>query len=267
MLICEDILLLLTRDDGRTEAWVTYRSCALAAGLLADLALADCIEFETDKKNPKVTLAGELSGAGGAPGGAGATAGSPVGRPGGPDGIGEAPAVPDGPGAVMDFGLRALAGRSKPPRVETLVVADWFNPQEVVSRSLVAQGVVGLEEKKFLGLKPERYPVLDPEPENRTRARLADALAGRGPVAPADAMILGIIQGIDAAKQVLSDELEQAGLKGREVKKRIQALADELPDDAQQGSRAVKDVIEGMNTAIVGAVVASAVAGSAVAGS
>lgn len=167
----------------------------------------------------------------------------------------------------MDFGLRALAGRSKPPRVETLVVADWFNPQEVVSRSLVAQGVVGLEEKKFLGLKPERYPVLDPEPENRTRARLADALAGRGPVAPADAMILGIIQGIDAAKQVLSDEVQQAGLKDREAKKRIESLAEELPEDAQQGSRAIKSVIESMNAAIVGAVVATTVAGTTAAGS
>jgi hypothetical protein len=274
MLICEDILLLLTRDDGRTEAWVTYRPYALAAGLLADLALADCIEFEADKKNPKVTLAGELAGAGGTPGaggagastGAGAPTGAPVGRPGGPDGIGEAPAVPDGPGAIMDFGLRALADRNKPPRVQTLVTAGWFNPQEVVSRSLVAQGVVGLEEKKLLGLKPERYPVLDPEPENRTRARLADALAGRGPVAPADAMILGILQGIDAVKHVLSDEVRQAGLKDREAKKRIESLADELPEDAQQGSRAVKGVIDSMNAAILGAVVASTAAGTAAAG-
>ena len=243
MLICEDILLLLTRDDGRTEAWVTYRSCALAAGLLADLALADCIEFETDKKNPKVTLAG------------------------GPDGMGEAPAVPDGPGAIMDFGLRALADRNKPPRVQTVVTAGWFNPQEVVSRSLMAQGVVGLEEKKLLGLKPERYPVIDPEPEAGTRARLTDALAGRGPVVPADAMILGIIQGIGAVKHVLSDELEQAGLKEREAKKRIESLADELPDDARQGGRAVKGVIDSMNAAIMGAIVATTAAGTAAAGS
>lgn len=266
MLICEDILLLLTRDDGRTEAWVTYRPYALAAGLLADLALADCVEFEADKKNPKVTLAGEPAGAGGALGAGGPAAGAPGGRPGGPDGIGEAPAVPDGPGAIMDFGLRALADRNKPPRVQTVVTAGWFNPQEVVSRSLMAQGVVGLEEKKLLGLKPERYPVIDPEPEAGTRARLTDALAGRGPVAPADAMILGIIQGIGAVKHVLSDEVQQVGLKEREAKKRIESLADELPDDARQGSRAVKGVIDSMNAAIMGAIVASTAAGTAAAG-
>src|SRR5690606_8675172 len=144
MLICEDILLLLTRDDGRTEAWVSYRPYALAGGLLSDLALADCLEFEPTGKNPKVTLKG-----------------GPVGAPGGfadPNGgAGGEPPPADGPGAIMEFGLRALAGRSRPPGVQSVVTAGWFNPQEVVSRSLVAQGVVGLEEKRMLGLRPERY--------------------------------------------------------------------------------------------------------------
>ena len=223
MLICEDILLLLTRDDGRTEAWVSYRPYALAGGLLSDLALADCLEFEPKGKNPKVTLKG---GPVGAPAGAGH------------GGAGGEPPPADGPGAIMEFGLRALASRSKPTRVQSVVTAGWFNPQEVVSRSLVAQGIVGLEEKRMLGLRPERYPVLDPQPEARTRARLTDALAGRGPVAPADVMILGILQAIDAVKTVLRAELAQLDLKPREAKKRIAALAEELPADAQHGNRA-----------------------------
>jgi len=250
MLICEDILLLLTRDDGRTEAWVSYRPYALAGGLLSDLALADCLEFEPTGKNPKVTLKG-----------------GPVGAPGGfadPNGgAGGEPPPADGPGAIMEFGLRALAGRSRPPRVQSVVTAGWFNPQEVVSRSLVAQGVVGLEEKRMLGLRPERYPVLDPQPEARTRARLTDALAGRGPVAPADVMILGILQAIDAVKTVLRAELEQVGLKPREAKKRIAALAEELPADARHGNRAIKGVIDSMNAAIMGAIAATAAGGAA----
>ena len=247
MLICEDILLLLTRDDGRTEAWVSYRPYALAAGLLSDLALANCLEFEPTGKNPKVTLKG-----------------GPVGAPADPaGGAGGGPSPADGPGAIMEFGLRALAGRSKPPRVQSVVTAGWFNPQEVVSRSLVAQGIVGLEEKRMLGLKPERYPVLDPQPEAHTRARLADALAGRGPVAPADVMILGILQAIDAPRNVLRAELAQVGLKPREAKKRISALAEELPADAQHGNRAIKGVIDSMNAAIMGAVAATAAGGAA----
>ena len=250
MLICEDILLLLTRDDGRTEAWVSYRPYALAGGLLSDLALANCLEFEPTGKNPKVTL---KSGPVGAPGG--------FAHPNG--GAGGEPPPADGPGAIMEFGLRALAGRSKPPRVQSVVTAGWFNPQEVVSRSLVAQGVVGLEEKRMLGLRPERYPVLDPQPEAHTRARLTEALAGRGPVAPADVMILGILQAIDAPRNVLRAELEQVGLKPREAKKRIAALAEELPADARHGNRAIKGVIDSMNAAIMGAVAATAAGGAA----
>ena len=119
----------------------------------------------------------------------------------------------------------------------------------------------------MLGLKPERYPVLDPQPEAHTRARLADALAGRGPVAPADVMILGILQAIDAPRNVLRAELAQVGLKPREAKKRIAALAEELPADAQHGNRAIKGVIDSMNAAIMGAIVASTAAGTAAAGS
>ena len=127
MLICEDMLLLLTRDDGRTEAWVSYRDYALAAGLLADLALADCVEFE-DRKNPKVWLAGEV---GGGAGQARSEARSTFPAPGAAPGAAE----DAGPGAVMEFGIRALAERSKPPRVQSLVTAGWFNPREVVSRT------------------------------------------------------------------------------------------------------------------------------------
>ena len=250
MLICEDILLLLTRDDGRTEAWVSYRPYALAGGRLSDLALANCLEFEPTGKNPKVALKG-----------------GPVGTPGGfadpAGGAGGEPPPADGPGAIMEFGLRALASRSKPTRVQSVVTAGWFNPQEVVSRSLVAQGIVGLEEKRMLGLRPERYPVLDPQPEAHTRARLADALAGRGPIAPADVMILGILQAIDAPRNVLRAELEQVGLKPREAKKRIAALAEELPADARHGNRAIKGVVDSMNAAIMGAIAATAAGGAA----
>lgn len=256
MLISEDLLLLLTRDDGRTEAWVSHRDYALAAGLLSDLALAECVEFEPGKKrNPRVSLAGGVGGVGGAGGvvGAGGMGGDPVG--------GEPQA--DGPGAVMAFGLQVLAARSRPPRVQSLITAGWFNPKEVVSRSLVAQGVVGLEEARFLGLQPERYPAMDDEPERRTRARLQDALAGRGEVAVTDAMILGILRGMDAAKVVLKEEAAHAGLRGRALNKRIERISEELPEAAQRGNQALKGVIDGVNAAITGAVMAAAASGAA----
>lgn len=242
MLICEDLLLLLTRDDGRTEAWVSYRDYALAAGLLSDLALAGCVEFELDKKkNPKVLL---LAGSGRLT-----------------DSRSHAEA--DGPGAVMAFGLQALAGRDKPPRVQALITAGWFKPKEVVSRSLMSQGVVGLEEARFFGLRPERYPAVNEEPEQHTRARLQDALAGRGPVSVTDAMVLGILRGMDTAKVVLKEEAAREGLKGRALNKRIEQISEELPAEAQVGNLAIKSVVDGMNAAIMSAVAASAAAGSA----
>lgn len=244
MLISEDLLLLLTRDDGRTEAWVSHRDYALAAGLLSDLALAECVEFEQGKKrNPRVMLAGGVGGVGGEP-------------------VGGEPQA-EGPGAVMAFGLQALAARSKPPRVQSLITAGWFNPKEVVSRSLVAQGVVGLEEARFLGLQPERYPAMDDQPERRTRARLQDALAGRGETAVTDAMILGILRGTDAAKVVLKEEAAHAGLRGRALNKRIERISEELPEAAQRGHQALKGVIDGVNAAITGAVMAAAASGAA----
>ncbi|HLS32017.1 MAG TPA: GPP34 family phosphoprotein [Brevibacterium sp.] len=262
MLICEDLLLLLTRDDGRTEAWVTYRDYALAAGLLADLALADCVEFEDRAKNPQVRLAGEGAEAGGAPSGAGSDAGPGAGSD---AGVGQegGHGQEDGPGAVMAFGIRALAERSKPPRVQSLVTAGWFNPKEVVSRSLVAQGVVELEEARFLGLRPERYPAVDEGPEAHTRARLQDALAGRGDIAVPDAMVLGILRGMDSAKVILKEEAAAEGLKGGALNKRIEQITEDLPAIARHSGRAVKASIDGINAAITGAIAASAAATAA----
>ncbi|GAA4517976.1 GOLPH3/VPS74 family protein [Brevibacterium yomogidense] len=263
MLISEDLLLLLTRDDGRTEAWVSYRDYALAAGLLSDLALAECVEFEPGKKrNPRVLMVGGTGGSAdriGGPAGSVRGAGGPIGGAAGAGGGSQ----PDGPGAIMAFGLQALAARSKPPRVQSLITAGWFNPKVVVSRSLMAQGVVGLEEARFLGLKPERYPVVDDEPERLTRARLHDALAGRGEVSVTDAMILGILRGMDAAKVVLKEEAASAGLKGRALSKRIERISEELPEAAQRGNQAIKGVIDAMNAAIMGAVTAAAASGAA----
>jgi hypothetical protein len=76
-------------------------------------------------------------------------------------------------------------------------------------------------------------------------------------------MILGILQAIDAPRNVLRAELEQIGLKPREAKKRIAALAEELPADAQHGNRAIKSVIDSMKAAIMGAVAATAAGGAA----
>lgn len=245
MLICEDLLLLLTRDDGRTEARVSYRDYALAAGLLADLALADCLGFEDRKRDPKVWLTGEL---------AAERVGGPSAAPRPDSGTGEAA----GPAAVMDFGIRALAARSKPPRVQALITAGWFNPREVVSRSLVAQGVVTLEEARFLGLKPERYPAVDERPEMHTRGRLREALGGRGEVSASDAMIVGILRGMDSAKVILKEEAAAEGLKGRALNKRIEQITDELPALAQHSGRALSASIAAIGAAIGAAIAASA---------
>ncbi|WP_029088334.1 GOLPH3/VPS74 family protein [Brevibacterium album] len=270
MLICEDLFLLLTTDEGGTEPWVSYRDYGLAAGLLADLTLAGCVDVEPGRwgqGSAKVSLAAEAGSA---------SAGEAL----------RAQAPP------LAFGLEALSGR-KPTPVSTLVTASWFNPRQAIVEGLVRQGIVDVVEKRMLGLVPEKHPTLNPQPEADTRARLLAALrgggdpdrGGQGPggadtsgagiggaggagaggsgTAPGDALILSILDSLGAAPRVLRDEIETAGLRRGQVKKRIAEIAEALPAEAAAGGKAVASAIAGVQAAIGAAVAASAAAGAA----
>ncbi|GAA2097279.1 MULTISPECIES: GOLPH3/VPS74 family protein [Brevibacterium] len=237
MLICEDLFLLLTTDEGGTEPWVSYRDYGLAAGLLADLTLAQCLTVEPGRwGGTKVSLAAEADPA--------STAALREQSP------------------PLAFGIEALADR-KPTAVSTVVVAGWFNPRQAIVDGLTERGIVGVVGKRMLGLVPEKHPTLDARPEADTRARLLAALQGARPAA-ADALILSVLKSLGAAPHVLKAELEAAGMRRGQAHKRIDELTEALPVEASAGGKAVASAIAGIQAAI-GAAVAASVAGGAAA--
>nr|WP_272905303.1 GPP34 family phosphoprotein [Sediminivirga luteola] len=252
-MISEDLFLLLTTDEGGKEPWTSYRDYGLAAGLLVDLTLAGFVVIDAGRWSTKVALAPEADPA------------SPA----------QASLPADAP--PLTFGVQALSGR-KPTAVNSLVTASWFNPREAIVESLVARNIIHVQEKRMLGLVPEKHPTADPRPEAETRSRLAGALAGRAEaphgafawagtpgdhggadagVAVSDAVLLSILKGMGAARHVLKTEAEAAGLRGRKLDKRIDEIAGRLSAEAQSGGKAVSAAIASVNTAVTAAVMAT----------
>lgn len=252
MLICEDLFLLLTTDEGGKEPWTSYPDYGLAAGLLVDLTLARLVTIDAGRWSTKVSLAAE------------------------PTDQEDLDAQPP----VLAFGANALSGR-KPAPVNSLVTARWFNPRAAIVESLATQGIIEVQEKRMLGLVPQKHPTVDPRPETQTRARLASALAGGtvdpgdvsgfgtsdGPhadaaVASSDAVLLSILKGMGAARHVLKAEAEAAGLRGRALGKRIDELAAGLSAEERSGGKAVAAAIASVNAAVTAAVMTSTTAAS-----
>ncbi len=116
---------------------------------------------------------------------------------------------------------------------------------------MASTGVITVVEKRALGLVPEKYPVLDAEPERRVREQLRTVLLGGTP-RPEDATLLSILQGLGIAKKVLEDE--RGTLGGRDLKRRIEEVSTET-----KAGPAVAKAVAAMNAAIVSAAVMPAV--------
>lgn len=211
MLIAEELFLLLRRDDGKPESAMAQRGYGLAAAVITDLVIAERITLSEDK-DPRMTVL--------APG--------PVGHP------------------ALDAAMVRLEQRDG-KKLSSLVTDGKVAVEREVAASLSAAGVVDVEEKRALGLVPERYPVRDAEPERRIRERLRTVLLGGTPT-PADASLLSILQGLEIAPKVLEEEKGTLGKK--ELKRRIE----EVSTDVVAGE-AVAKAVAAMNTAIMTAVV------------
>ncbi|GAB3019559.1 hypothetical protein GCM10011376_29150 [Nocardioides flavus (ex Wang et al. 2016)] len=216
MLIAEELFLLLRRDDGKPENAMAYRGYGLAAALITDLVVAERIML-SDDRDPrlKVLLPG------------------PVGHP------------------ALDAAMARLEQRDG-KKLSSLVTDGKIAREKELAEALAADGVIRIEEKRALGLFPERYPVVDPEPERRTRERLRTVLIGGTPT-PADASLLAILQGLDVAPKVLEEEKGDLGKK--ELKRRIE----EISTDVAAGD-AVAKAVAAMNAAVMTAVVFPVVA-------
>jgi hypothetical protein len=215
MLIAEELFLLLRRDDGKPENAMAYRGYGLAAALITDLVVAERVTL-SDDKDPRMTVL--------VPG--------PVGHP------------------ALDAAMDRLEQRDG-KKLSSLVTDGKVSREKELAEALTAAGVIRIEEKRALGLVPERYPVVHPDPERRIRQRLRTVLLGGTPT-PADASLLSILQGLDVAPKVLEEEKGALGKK--ELKQRIE----EVSTDVVAGE-AVAKAVAAMNTAIMTAVIVPAV--------
>ncbi|GIM64512.1 hypothetical protein Pve01_94870 [Planomonospora venezuelensis] len=211
MLISEELFLLLRRDDGKPESAMAQRGYGLAAAVITDLVVAERITL-SDDKDPRMTVL--------VPG--------PVGHP------------------ALDAAMARLEQRDG-KKLSSLVTDGKVSREKEVAEALAAAGVIRVEEKRALGLVPERYPVVDPEPERRVRERLRTVLLGGTPTS-ADASLLAILQGLEIAPKVLEEEKGTLGKK--ELKQRIE----EVSADAETGD-AVAKAVAAMNTAMMTAVI------------
>ena len=186
MPVVESLFLLLHRDDGTPDSDMSVRFFAMVAGVVDDLVRARRIAL-SDHRDPRVTV----------------VVPAPIGHP------------------ALDHALERLQRRDG-RRLSSLMLDTHLWVEEQVAGALAARGVVGVEEKRWRGLVPARYPVLDPEPERVLRERLRAVLAGDVP-GPEDAAVLAILQGVGVATKVLVREKGALGVSGLE--RRIEEIA------------------------------------------
>ena len=216
MLIAEELFLLLRRDDGKPESASAQRGYGLAAAIVTDLVLAERITLSEDK-DPRMSVL--------VPG--------PVGHP------------------ALDAAMARLEQRDG-KKLSTLVTDGKLNVEAQVATALERAGVIGIEEKRALGLVPAKYPVVDPEPERRTREQLRVVLQGGTPRTE-DATLLAILQGLGVVPKVLAEE--KGTLGRRDLKRRIEQVSSEV-----KAGDAVAKAIAAMNTAIMTAAIVPAIA-------
>ncbi|RYC03565.1 GOLPH3/VPS74 family protein [Nocardioides zhouii] len=216
MLIVEELFLLMRRDDGKPASAMAQRGYGLAAAVITDLVLAERITL-SDDKDPRVTVL--------VPG--------PVGHP------------------ALDAAMARLEQRDG-KKLSSLVTDSKLAVEQQVATALEQAGIVGIEEKRALGLVPAKYPVVDPEPERRTREQLRLVLQGGTP-RPADATLLAILQGLGVVPKILEDE--KGTLGRRDLKRRIEEVSSEV-----KAGDAVAKAIAAMNAAIMTAAIIPAIA-------
>lgn len=190
MLIAEELLLLLTKDQGTAESWGTYTGYGLSAAVVTDLILAERVTL-SDDKDPRVRVVST----------------QPTGH------------------KVLDTALERL-GQKTDRKLSSWVQDRKLDPTKQVVEALAEAGIVTVEPKRMLGLIPEKRPTVDPRPEQQTRDRLRRVLHGE-PASVADAALLSILQGLDVAAKVLEEE--RGGMSKRDLKDRIKLVGEGLP--------------------------------------
>ena len=186
MLICQEMFLLLTKDNGKKEDWVSNNEAALRATVLADLLLGEHVELG-EKKRVETT-----------------------------------PQRPEHP--VLAWAWEELQ-QHKATSMQSLLEASWFTPREIIALDFHANGLLDVEKAKWWQISGDRYIMTDLELEKELRERLVAVLEAQRPATVNDVIILDILREVSGAYTLLKNDAEgmkrrEMRARIQEIKKR-----------------------------------------------
>ena len=168
MLICQEMFLLLTKDNGKKEA-LSNNETALRAGLFTDLLLQEAVYIApknkvhaTDKK-------------------------------------------PEHP--VLAWAWDSLH-EHRTSSVKALLQAGWFSPREKIAQDFQDRGQLEIEDAAWWQLGGDRYIMTDLELEHQLRERLVAVLEAQRPAEVNDVIILDILREVSGAYTLLKNDAE-----------------------------------------------------------
>ena len=216
MLIAEQVFLLLTNDKGGGEAWVSHRNLALNGALLCDLAAHNYITLERKRLSLRVS----------------ATV--------------PAASVQD---PLLHHGVAELERKGE-RRLTSLLESGKFAQPSVVAQRFVANGVLAQEEKGFLFVSWNKYPTLDPSVEANLRARLQQTLHGERSESWDEAVVLTLLDAIEAIGPVLKQETK--GTKRRDRRETLGEIAYSLVSpELERTGALLSDTVKAVRESIV----------------
>ena len=188
MLICQEMFLLLTKDNGKKEDWVSNNEAALRATVLADLLLGGHVELG-EKKRVETT-----------------------------------PQRPEHP--VLAWAWEELQ-QHKAARMKDLLEASWFTPREIIALDFHANGQLDVEKAKWWQISGDRYIMTDLELEKELRERLVAVLEAQRPATVNDVIILDILREVSGAYTLLKNDAEgmkrrEMRARIQEIKKEVE---------------------------------------------
>lgn len=223
MLIAEDLLLLLTRDDtGKLVASSTEVDVALGGAMLVELTLTERVDLAAEGEDVR---AGRL-----------------VVRDAGPTSD-----------ALLDDALRIVVDKQgKKPQAVVTPLGKGLRKR--LYERLADRGILRSESGKVLGVFPtQQWPAQDAAHEDAVRVRLVHTLRVGAPDDDRVAALVSLLNALRAVPKVVDPD--EIGVAKKELNARAKQIA-----EGNWGSAAVRRAIDDMMAAIMTAVMAGAVA-------
>lgn len=194
---------------------------ALSAGLFSDLVFAGVIELEesNNSQNPTVRT------------------------------LDPAPSTDKNPELIV-AGYQNL---TKNPNitVDKLLHASWFAQKNEIASALENQGIITLDQGKFLGAEWEKFPTIDSQPEEELRNRLGKILKGQSEASIQDAVTLIILGEVGNTKLELRNVLNDVSF--RDVRTRTRKLGEQhLAHSSEYTIKAVQQTVNSMVSVLSG---------------